>query len=69
MIFVWVFWPRNYVSMRKWGPRCIQSVPRGIIEPSKCAPRSFGTMQRVPRFLLRHSYGAKINMKLLVFFG
>ena len=32
-----------------WTP---QSVPRGVLDPSKCAPRSFGAMQCVPRFLM-----------------
>ena len=43
--------PRNYVSMRK-RETCLQSLPRGNLNPSKCALRSFGAMQRVPRFLM-----------------
>ena len=32
-----------------WTP---QSVPRQVLDPSNCAPQSFGAMQSVPRFLM-----------------
>ena len=43
------------------------NAPCGIMEPSKCAPRSFGTMQRVSRFLMETYLvtGAKINTKII----
>ena len=39
----------NICPAEFWTP---QSLPCGFLDPSTCAPRSFGAMQRVPRFLM-----------------
>ena len=42
------FGPCNLRPVEFWTP---QSAPRGVLDPSKCAPRSFAALQSVTRFL------------------
>ena len=38
-----------------------QPLPRGFLDPSTCAPQSFGAMQPVPRGIWRHSFRDQHN--------
>ena len=53
----------NIFPAEFWTP---QPLPRGFLDPSTCAPRSFGALQPVPRGILE-TYSLKLS-KIFIFF-